>query len=87
MVRGNEAVEAAREAFGSVTSLVNNAGVEFAAPLPETPVEELDRVAAVSYKGPFLGIRVNALHPGIVQTPMLAEAMASSADLAPGHRT
>lgn len=132
-----DAVETVRTHFGPVTSLVNNAGVEFAAPLHETPVEQWDRVNDVNLKGVFLGIkavapdmlaarsgaivnigsgagltgyenmaaytstkagingltmtaaieygkhgiRVNALHPGIVQTPMLKETMDSNKDL------
>ncbi|NHP17224.1 glucose 1-dehydrogenase [Rhodococcus sp. IC4_135] len=132
-----DAIEAARSHFGSVTSLVNNAGIELAAPLHETPVEQWDKVIDVNLKGVFLGIkavipdmlsaksgsivnigsgagligyenmsaytstkagingltktaaieygkhgiRVNALHPGIVQTPMLKDTMDSNADL------
>jgi len=132
-----EAVGKVHADFGPVTSLVNNAGVEFAAPLHETSVDQFDRVVGVNLKGVFLGIkavapdmldarsgaivnigsgagligyenlsvycstkagvngltmsaaidygkygiRVNALHPGIVQTPMLREAMDSNEDL------
>lgn len=131
------AIENVHAAFGPVTSLVNNAGVEFAAPLHEVSVEQFDRVVGVNLKGAFLGIkavapdmlgarsgaivnigsgagligyenlsvycstkagingltmsaaieygkygiRVNALHPGIVATPMLREAMDSNEDL------
>ncbi|MFJ6263261.1 SDR family NAD(P)-dependent oxidoreductase [Rhodococcus erythropolis] len=132
-----DAVETARTHFGPVTSLVNNAGIEFAAPLHETPVEQWNKVIDVNLKGVFLGIkavapdmlgarsgaivnigsgagligyenlsaytstkagingltmtaaieygkhgiRVNALHPGVVQTPMLRNAMDSNSDL------
>jgi 3alpha(or 20beta)-hydroxysteroid dehydrogenase len=132
-----DAIEKVHADFGPVTSLVNNAGVEFAAPLHETSVEQFDRVIGVNLKGVFLGIkavapdmldarsgaivnigsgagligyenlsvycstksgvngmtmsaaidygkygiRVNALHPGIVATPMLREAMDSNEDL------
>jgi 3alpha(or 20beta)-hydroxysteroid dehydrogenase len=130
-------VENAHASFGPVTSLVNNAGVDLAAPLHEVSVEQFDRVVSVNLKGAFLGIkavapdmlgarsgaivnigsgagligyenlsvyastkagingltmsaaidygkygvRVNALHPGIVGTPMLRGAMDSNEDL------
>lgn len=133
----SNALDAAHLQFGAVSCLLNNAGVELAAPLHEVTSEQFDWVIGVNLKGVFLGIkavipdmiaarsgsivnigsgagligyenlsvycstkagingmtmaaaidygkygvRVNALHPGIVQTPMLQEAMDSNSDL------
>lgn len=53
----NEAVESARSKFGPVTSLVNNASVELAAPLHEVTSEQFDWIIGVNLKGCFLGIK------------------------------
>lgn len=56
--------EAAREAFGDVDGLVNNAALMSALPRRswlEIPAEEWDKVMAVNLKGPFLLCR--ALYP------------------------
>ena len=40
--------------FGTIDALVNNAGVDRAAPLDELRVEDWDRICAVNLRGPFL---------------------------------
>lgn len=123
-------VAAAQERFGRVTALVNNAGVNRPATLPETDDENWNLHLAINQSGPFfgmravapaigragggaivnicsgsalhgshrffaysaskwalrgmgraaavelapLGIRVNSIFPGLVETPMVAEA-------------
>jgi 3alpha(or 20beta)-hydroxysteroid dehydrogenase len=54
-------VEAARDRFGGIDALFNNAGVLGAvAPLTEYPEAEFDRVMAVNVKGVWLGLRAVA---------------------------
>lgn len=131
-------VEHTQETFGTVTSLVNNAGIEQAGmPLHKLTTDDFDRIIKVNFKGVFLGmkavlpamisagsgsivnigsasgiigydntsvyagtksalnglsksaaieygkygIRVNALHPGIVETPMMRHALDTNEDI------
>jgi 3alpha(or 20beta)-hydroxysteroid dehydrogenase len=51
-------VAAAREHFGSVDVLFNNAGIEGPlAPIAEYPIDGFDEVIAVNLRGVFLGLR------------------------------
>lgn len=51
------AVALCRDRFGPTSVLVNNAGVNFAAPIEDTPVAELRRLFEVNVVGSFLGIQ------------------------------
>lgn len=51
------AFSAARERFGQVNVLVNNAGVIETAPVVDTTDEQFDRLVGVNIRGTFLGIR------------------------------
>lgn len=51
------AVARTTEAFGGLDVIVNNAGIEIAAPLPETDEADFDRLMAINVKGVFLGIK------------------------------
>ena len=56
--QGNrEMIEAARDRFGHLDTLVLNAGVQHMAPLAEFPVEQWDRLMDVMVKGPFLAMK------------------------------
>ncbi|MBI4592665.1 MAG: 3-oxoacyl-ACP reductase FabG [Candidatus Rokubacteria bacterium] len=46
-----------RERFGQIDVLVNNAGIQKAQPITETPVEDWDRMIAVHMRGAFLCCR------------------------------
>ncbi|MFN8215536.1 MAG: SDR family NAD(P)-dependent oxidoreductase [Solirubrobacterales bacterium] len=50
-------VDAARERFGTVDNLVNNAGIVTIAPLAETPDEDWNRIIAVNLTGVFNFLR------------------------------
>ena len=52
-----EAGRLAREKFGPVNVLVNNAGVMETAAIIDTTDAQFDRLIAVNLRGPFLGIR------------------------------
>jgi 3alpha(or 20beta)-hydroxysteroid dehydrogenase len=52
-----DALRAARESFGPVNVLVNNAGVNEAAPVIDTTDEQFARIVGVNFRGTFLGIR------------------------------
>ena len=54
------AVAAAKEAFGSLDVLVNNAAVLLIAGLEDTSAEDLTRLFRVNQLGPYLGIRAVA---------------------------
>lgn len=60
------AVGLAVEVFGGLDIMVNNAGVEYAAPILEHDEDEFDRMLAVNLRGVFLGIKHAA--------PAIAEA-------------
>ena len=51
------AVDATVAAFGSLDTLVNNAGIEIVKPLFEQSEEEFDRLMAINVKGVFLGMK------------------------------
>lgn len=55
-----KAVEAAVSLFGGLDVVVNNAGVEYVAPLLEHDEAEFDRVLAVNLRGVFLGTKYGA---------------------------
>ncbi|MEU2559160.1 glucose 1-dehydrogenase [Streptomyces longispororuber] len=65
-VRGEDdwaaAVALAREAFGKVDGLVNNAGILRFNELVNTPLEEFQEVVQVNQTGVFLGIKTVAPH-------------------------
>ncbi|QNE76757.1 glucose 1-dehydrogenase [Streptomyces finlayi] len=54
------AVEAAKEAFGKVDGLVNNAGILRFNELVNTPLAEFEQIVQVNQVGAFLGIRTVA---------------------------
>ncbi|WP_405779795.1 SDR family NAD(P)-dependent oxidoreductase [Streptomyces sp. NBC_00859] len=54
------AVEAAKEAFGKIDGLVNNAGILRFNELVTTPLEEFQQVVQVNQVGAFLGMRTVA---------------------------
>jgi 3alpha(or 20beta)-hydroxysteroid dehydrogenase len=58
-----DAVAAAETAFGTVTVLVNNAGIANAAPFEQYTLEMWNAIIAVNQTGVFLGIR--AVVPGM----------------------
>ncbi|MGA4841303.1 SDR family NAD(P)-dependent oxidoreductase [Streptomyces sp. G45] len=58
------AVAAARDAFGKVDGLVNNAGILRFNELVKTPLEEFEEVVRVNQTGAFLGIKAVAPHIG-----------------------
>jgi NAD(P)-dependent dehydrogenase (short-subunit alcohol dehydrogenase family) len=51
------AVNAAEELLGGIDVLVNNAGIEIAAPLAEQTTESFDRIFAVNVRGPFVATK------------------------------
>lgn len=60
------AVGAARDAFGGLDVLVNNAGIEIGKPLTETGEDEFDRLMKINVTGTFLGIK--AAVPALVES-------------------
>jgi NAD(P)-dependent dehydrogenase (short-subunit alcohol dehydrogenase family) len=56
-------VEAARQAYGTIDILINNAGIEGGSSIHTHDVEDWDRVMAVNLRGPFLLAR--AVLPGM----------------------
>ena len=50
-------VETAREAFGSVDVLVNNAGIQHVAPIETFPPEKWDAIIAINLSAAFHGMR------------------------------
>nr|WP_157260595.1 SDR family oxidoreductase [Patulibacter minatonensis] len=59
------AVGAARDAFGGLDVLVNNAGIEIGKPLTETGLDEFERLMKINVSGTFLGIK--AAVPALVE--------------------
>ncbi|MXG28367.1 SDR family NAD(P)-dependent oxidoreductase [Streptomyces sp. YIM 132580] len=55
-----EAVSVARDAFGKIDGLINNAGILRFNELVHTPLEEFQQVVQVNLTGAFLGIRAVA---------------------------
>ena len=58
-----DAIAAAEKAFGTVTVLVNNAGIGEGAPIEQYTLEMWNRIIAINQTGVFLGIR--AVVPGM----------------------
>ena len=52
-----DAIAAAEKAFGTVTVLVNNAGIGEGAPLEQYTLEMWNRIIAINQTGVFLGLR------------------------------
>ena len=53
----SDAIAAAEKAFGTVTVLVNNAGIGEGAPLEQYTLEMWNRIIAINQTGVFLGLR------------------------------
>ena len=58
----DNAVAVARDRFGGLDVVVNNAGIAFTAPIGSHTVADFERVSAVNQVGVFLGIR-SAIEP------------------------
>jgi 3-hydroxybutyrate dehydrogenase len=56
-------VHTAEKTFGSVDVLVNNAGVQFVAPIEEFPIEKWDQIIAINLSAAFHAVR--AAVPGM----------------------
>ena len=56
-------VHAAEQAFGSLDVLVNNAGIQYVAPIEEFPIEKWDQIIAINLASAFHSIR--AAVPGM----------------------
>ena len=69
------AIAAAKEQFGALHMLVNNAGVAMIAPSLEIEVEDFKRVLEVNQVGPFLGMKL-----GI---PAIAESGGAASSTSP----
>ena len=52
-----QVLAAAKDHFGGIDALVNNAGIYFIAPLAETTVEQWNRLFAINVTGVFLGAK------------------------------
>lgn len=51
------AIDATLQRFGTLTTLVNNAGIETSAQLTEIEVDQIDRLLAVNVRGLILGMK------------------------------
>ena len=60
------AVGVARDAFGGLDVLVNNAGIEIGKPITETGEDEFERLMKINVTGTFLGIK--AAVPALVES-------------------
>jgi len=58
-----EMVSTAEKAFGSVDVLVNNAGIQFVAPIEEFPVDKWNQIIAINLSAAFNAIRATV--PGM----------------------
>jgi 3-hydroxybutyrate dehydrogenase len=56
-------IAAAEKAFGAVDILINNAGIQFVAPVEEFPIDKWDQIIAVNLSAAFHAIR--AATPGM----------------------
>jgi NAD(P)-dependent dehydrogenase (short-subunit alcohol dehydrogenase family) len=74
------AIAAAAEAFGGLDVMVNNAGIEIAAPLPETDDAAFGRLFDINVKGVFFGIKYAV--PELAKTRGTILNMASAAGVA-----
>ncbi|MDB5548705.1 MAG: D-beta-hydroxybutyrate dehydrogenase [Tardiphaga sp.] len=50
-------IELAESSFGSVDILINNAGIQFVAPIEDFPIEKWDAIIAINLSSAFHGIR------------------------------
>ena len=60
------AIAATVEAFGGLDVMINNAGIEIAHPLPETPDDAFSKLMAINVNGVFYGIKYSV--PALVQS-------------------
>jgi NAD(P)-dependent dehydrogenase (short-subunit alcohol dehydrogenase family) len=60
------AIAATISRFGTLTTLVNNAGIEVSAPIAELPISDLDRLMEVNVRGLVLGMKhaMRTMRPG-----------------------
>ena len=56
-------IQTAEKTFGSVDVLVNNAGIQYVAPIEEFPIEKWDQIIAINLSSAFHAIR--AAVPGM----------------------
>jgi 3-hydroxybutyrate dehydrogenase len=56
-------VRTAEQAFGSIDILINNAGIQYVAPIEEFPIEKWDQIIAINLSAAFHAIR--AAVPGM----------------------
>jgi len=68
------------EAFGGLDVMINNAGIEIAAPIPETDDADFDKLFAINVNGVFYGIKYAV--PELAKTQGQIINMASAAGIA-----
>ena len=68
------------EAFGGLDVMINNAGIEIAAPVPETEDDDFDKIMAINVRGVFFGIKYAV--PELAKTQGQIINMASAAGIA-----